>query len=91
MEDYNKINKDIFFSIIREYQINNKKQTDLIESLSDSIIDKSSYEVSTYSKKEFLYEKRRYLMARAITNEIDEIELKMLSELTNQIRNLEKQ
>ena len=30
-------------------------------------------------------------MARAITNEIDEIELKMLSDLTNQIRNLEKQ
>jgi hypothetical protein len=89
MEDFIKINKDIFLSIIREYQFHNKKQTELIQKLADSIVDKSTHEVSTYSKKEFLYEKRRLLMARAINNEIDEIELKMLKDLTNQIRNLD--
>ena len=89
MEEYLKIEKNMFFSLIREYQYRNKKSSELIEDLADSIVEKSIYEVSTYSEKEFLYEKRRFLMVKAMSNKIDEIELKMLSDLSTQIRNLE--
>lgn len=88
MENYIKIDRDAFYSIIREYQHNNKKQTDLIEDISDAIISKSVAEVSTYTEKEFLLEKRRYLMGKAI-GKIDKIELKMLEDLTNQLRDME--
>ena len=89
MENYIKIDRDVFDSVIREHKHQNKKQIDLIEDISDSIINKSVAEVSTYTEKEFLYEKRRYLMGKSIANKIDKVELKMLEDLTNLLREME--
>jgi hypothetical protein len=88
MTEYIKIEKNTFYSLISElrHQYKGKRNClELIEEIQNGIIDKSDNEVTTYSEKEFVTEKRRYLMSKGLLHKLDSIELKMMEDLTKKI------
>lgn len=86
MEQFYKIEKDRLHSIIARYRAEDK--SGILSDLEAELIGSSTHEVATYGELEYLKEKRRFLVSKAM-GKISDVELELLEQITDQLRNFE--